>query len=152
MNGPQKFPRASALSHALGSVLPRCGLNAVSSSASILATILATLEGNAHARSLRSNGSIGKKRLSVENRFFYTKKELVERTVSQIEQAAAAGAGAAVPGEGGVLAVEVRRAIGVMRADPDVLSEEINSPLQSGLALNAPAKSSLKFVPGSHRP
>ena len=60
MNGPQKFPRASALSHALGSVLPRCGLNAVSSSASILATIDLTLDGNAHAISLRSNGSSAK--------------------------------------------------------------------------------------------
>ena len=58
----------------------------------------------------------------------------LERVVSQIEQAAAAGAGAAVPGEGGVLAVEVRAAVWVMRADPDVLSEEINSALQSGLS------------------
>jgi len=57
--GPQKLPLAKALSHARGSVLPRWGLNAVSSRASIWLIIVRTLSGNAHATSLASNGSSG---------------------------------------------------------------------------------------------
>lgn len=53
------MPLAKALSHARGSVLPRWGLNAVSSRASIWLIIVRTLSGNAHATSLASNGSSG---------------------------------------------------------------------------------------------